>query len=360
MKIKKLAVGLIPLMLLTGCSHFGSDKLIKNRFNYTAAIGESWKTQMLLNIVKLRYGDVPIFLSVQSVIDTNSFTTRMNAGGTWGDKPDLLSLATWGASFGGDVEYTTAPTVTYAPMGGAQFGKRMMAPIPTPSIVGLLQAGYSAEMILRLTVHSINGQDNHFGLDKETPPNPAFYRLIDLISALQASNSIALRVSSVDGKDNVILSLHEPRDANSRANLDEFRHLLGLDPNTLDFTVVYGVMPANNKEIAILTRSVMDVLVDMSASIEVPRQHITEKRAIEAKVATQAGNRIISPLLVIHAAASKPDDVSVAVPYHDHWYSVSDRDITSKSTFSFLMFIMNLASSGEEEESPSIVLPTGR
>jgi hypothetical protein len=357
MKIKKLAVGLIPLMLLTGCSHFGSDKLIKNRFNYTAAIGESWKTQMLLNIVKLRYGDVPILLSVQSVIDTNSVRTLMNANANWSDAASPLA---WASAFGGEVEYLTSPTVTYAPMGGAQFGKRMMAPIPTPSIVGLLQAGYSAEMILRLTVHSINGQDNHFGLDKETPPNPAFYRVIDLISALQASNSIALRVSSVDGKDNVILSLHEPRDANSRANLDEFRHLLGLDPDTLDFTVVYGVMPANNKEIAILTRSVMDVLVDMSASIEVPRQHITEKRAIEAKVATSAGNRVISPLLVIHAAASKPDDVSVAVPYHDHWYSVSDRDITSKSTFSFLMFIMNLASSGEEEESPSIVLPTGR
>ncbi len=357
MKITKLALGLVPLVLLTGCSHFGSDKLVKNRFNYTAAIGESWKSQMLLNVVKLRYGDVPIFLTVQSVIDTNSVRTLMNANASWDDAVNPLA---WIGSFGGEVEYMTSPTVTYAPMGGAQFGKQMMTPMPTASIAGLLQAGYSAEMILRLTVHAINGRQNHFGLDNETPVDAGFYRILDLISALQANNSIGLRVSSVDGKDTVVLSIHEPRDADSRAKLDELRMLLNLDPNTLDFSVVYGAIPSSQKEIAFLTRSVMDVLVDLSGSIKVPMQHITETRAAPAKVATYAGGRTIAPLLVIHAGASKPDDAAVAVPYHDHWYWINDRDITSKSTFSFLMFIINLANSGEEDESPSIVLPTGR
>jgi hypothetical protein len=157
-----------------------------------------------------------------------------------------------------------------------------------------------------------------------------------------------------------MLSFSEPKDADGRAQLDELRSLLNLDANTLDFSIVYGVMPSNNKEIAVLTRSVVDVLVDLSGSIEVPPKHITETRAAPAKVATHAGGRAIDPLLVIHASAGKPDDAAVAVPYHDYWYWISDRDITSKSTFSFLNFIMNLANSGEEDESPSIVLPTGR
>jgi hypothetical protein len=354
MKIKKLAAGLIPLMLLTGCSHFGSDNLVKNRFNYTAAIGDSWKDQMLLNIVKLRYGDVPIFLTVQSVIDTNSITTNIGADAS------RASPVFWPGVFTGGAAYTTAPTVTYAPMGGAQFSKQMMAPVPTATIVGLLQAGYSAEMILRLTVHSINGKQNHFGLDNDTPVDSAFYRILDLISALQATNSIGLKVSSANGKDSVILSFHESQDAGSRAKIDELRNLLNLDADTLDFDVVYGAMPSGHKEIAILTRAVIDVLTDLSATIEVPRQHIIETRALPAKVATQAGGRVINPLLVVHAGANKPGDTAVAVPYHDHWYWINDRDITSKSTFSFLMFVMNLANTSEEEESPSLVLPTGR
>jgi hypothetical protein len=356
MKIPKLALGLLPLALLTGCSHFGSDKLVESRFNYTAAIGDSWKSQMLLNIVKLRYGDVPIFLTVQSVIDTNSVRTLMNANGSWTDAASPLA---WATIFGGEVEYVTAPTVTYAPMGGAQFGKQIMTPIPTPSIIGLLQAGYSADMVLRLTVHAINGRQNHFGLDNETPVDASFYRTLDLISALQASNSISLRVNSVEGKDTVILSIQEPKDADSRANIDELRSLLNLDANTLDFNIVYGATPSSNKEIAILTRSVVDVLADLSGTIEVPAQHIAETRAAPAKVAKQAGGRAIRPLLVIHAGSSKPDDAAVAVPYHKNWYWISDRDISSKNTFSFLLFIMNMSNQGEEDESPSIVLPTG-
>jgi hypothetical protein len=33
------------------------------------AISDSWKSQMLFNLVKLRYGDAPVFLDVASVIN---------------------------------------------------------------------------------------------------------------------------------------------------------------------------------------------------------------------------------------------------------------------------------------------------
>lgn len=353
MKTLKLALGLIPVLFANGCSHLGADRLIDSRFNYTAAIGESWKTQMLLNVVKLRYGDTPIFLNVQSVIDQVSLSSGLSLNGNWTD------LAPWSGGFGGNTQYTTSPTVTYAPMGGAKFGKQMMTSIPTTSIVNLLQSGYSAKVVLRLTVNSINGRQNHFQGD-DTAMDSGFYRVLELISALQADNSIGLRVKSVEGKDTVVLSLHEPKDTNSRAQLDEFRRLLDLDENTLDFTVVYGVLPTNRQEIAILTRSVIDVLSDLSGTIEVPAKHVAETRAMPSKLITHVEGRTIKPLMIIHTGASKPDDAAVAVPYHDYWYWINDRDFASKSTFSFLMFVMNLANSGENNETPSIVVPTGR
>lgn len=356
MKKTKLAAGLLPLMLLTGCAHLGSEKLIESRFNYTAAIGDSWKSQMLLNVVKLRYGDVPIFLAVQSVIDQHNITTAMNANASWVDAASPLG---WASVFGGNIEYSNSPTVTYAPMEGAEFGKKMMTPMPIASIGGLLQAGYSAEIILRLTLHSINGKKNNSGIDNSASVDGDFYRILDLISALQASNSIGLRVVTVDGKESVLLSFNKPTNADDRAKLNDLRRLLGLDAHTLNFTLVYGVTSPNNKEIAMLTRSVMEVLSDLSAYIEVPAAHIAENRVLPVKVATRTEGRAIVPLMAIHADADKPEDAAVAVPYHGQWYWISDRDIASKSTFSFLMFLMNLVDSGEEQASPSLVLPAG-
>jgi hypothetical protein len=78
--------------LLTACSGIGPGTVSRDRFDYTTAISESWKSQMLLNMVKLRYGDTPVFLDVTSVINsyelsgqpvweqTGNFTLLMNQG----------------------------------------------------------------------------------------------------------------------------------------------------------------------------------------------------------------------------------------------------------------------------------------
>ena len=56
--------------------------------------------------------------------------------------------------------------------------------------------------------------------------------------------------------------------------------MLGLDPHTTDINVVYGAIPRDNKEIALLTRSILEVLVDLSTDIEVPAADVQEKRVV--------------------------------------------------------------------------------
>jgi hypothetical protein len=49
-----------------GCAaKVGPRSLAHDRFDYSAAITQSWKEQMLLNMAKLRYMDPPMFLNMQ-------------------------------------------------------------------------------------------------------------------------------------------------------------------------------------------------------------------------------------------------------------------------------------------------------
>ena len=54
---------LLPLLAVTGCESMGPGTVTRDRFDYAGSVGESWKTQMLLNLVKIRYGDIPVFMA---------------------------------------------------------------------------------------------------------------------------------------------------------------------------------------------------------------------------------------------------------------------------------------------------------
>jgi len=53
---------------VAACSSIGPATVPHDRIDYGSSIGNSWKEQTLLNIVKLRYADMPIFLEVAQVI----------------------------------------------------------------------------------------------------------------------------------------------------------------------------------------------------------------------------------------------------------------------------------------------------
>ncbi len=67
-------------LLLSGCAGIGPGTVTRDRFDYTTAISESWKAQMLLNMVKTRYADAPIFLDVASVINQYAVEMMMGSG----------------------------------------------------------------------------------------------------------------------------------------------------------------------------------------------------------------------------------------------------------------------------------------
>jgi hypothetical protein len=142
-------------LLLSACASIGPANVARDRFDYTAAVADSWKSQMLLNLVKIRYGDTPVFLDVGQIVAGYSFQRNVGAtAGTalygGGSAPNPSSVSTFGLSAGGTLN--DSPTVTYTPMAGERFARSLMMPIPPSVILNLIQAGTPVDEIFRISV----------------------------------------------------------------------------------------------------------------------------------------------------------------------------------------------------------------
>ena len=98
------------LLLLTGCTHLGPKTVAVDRFDYSTAIADSWKQQTLLNIVKLRYMDLPVFMDVASIVSGYSMQTGVNVNGT------LSSESAVQGNFVRSVDRPSTPTAPPSPM----------------------------------------------------------------------------------------------------------------------------------------------------------------------------------------------------------------------------------------------------
>ena len=74
--------------LVAACTGIGPGTVPHDRIDYGSAIGNSWKEQTLLNIVKLRYADMPIFLDVSQVIAGYQLQSAISGSVyRWGTSP---------------------------------------------------------------------------------------------------------------------------------------------------------------------------------------------------------------------------------------------------------------------------------
>jgi hypothetical protein len=158
MGLKNISAILLFLGFVSGCASIGPATVARDRFDYITAISDSWKAQMLLNLVKIRYADAPVFLDVASVITQTGYQGIVGVSGSWFQNP-FSSFA--GVTATGT--YGERPTVSYLPFSGEKFARSLMTPIPPAAILNFLQAGYPADLVFRLTVHTINGIHSRFG-----------------------------------------------------------------------------------------------------------------------------------------------------------------------------------------------------
>jgi hypothetical protein len=352
--LSRILIGAFLGSTLAACTPVGPGSVARDRFDYTTALADSWKRQMLLNIVKLRYGDAPIFLDVASIVNQYSLETGVNING---------QIARTGAgdifaALGGHGTYTDRPTITYSPLTGDKFARNLMTPIAPTTVMSLVEGGYPIDLVFRLLVHSVNGIQNQFGgTARARRADPEFYTLLEKLRLNQATGSVTLRVKKAENRDALVMVFRKPGDKEIEATGREVRRILGLKEEGHEFRVVYGSAPSNDEEIALLTRSIIEILSDISATVEVPAEHVTEQRVLPTP--ESEGEGIKGPMIRILCTTGKPDDDFAAVPYRDRWFWIDDRDYRSKRLFSFLMFVMTLTETGGKEGAPIVTINAG-
>ena len=354
---------LLALTFLMAACTMGPRTVIRDRFDYSAAVADSWKSQMLLNLVRLRYGDAGVFLDVGQIVAGYTVEVAGSAGvnfNLFGSSIPNPNIPSQIASGGVSGRFTDRPTITYTPLMGERFARSMMSPIPPAAVLSLVQAGNPVDAAFRLMVSVVNGLGNRYGGDlRARAADPEFHELIARMRRVQLSGGIGMRVERTTKDEAVLLTFRKSKDAEVDADGLAIRRLLGLDPEAREFRIVYGAVAAGDKEIALLTRSALEVLIDLSSFIAVPEVHVAERRVNPTAEPEMGPAGPIPPLLRVASGKEPPTDALVAVPYRGHWYWIDDRDMVSKRIFSFIMFIFTLVEPGSKEPAPVLTIPTG-
>lgn len=337
---------IVVSLFLAGCSSIGPGTVTRDRFDYSSSIAESWKRQTLLNIVKLRYLDPPVNVEIGQIVAGYSLETDVSLGG------EVASDGNNSMAFGAGGRYTDRPTITYQPLTGSRYVRSAMMPLPPDSILFLIQAGWPADGVLFAAVSSINGLKNQDAtLAGVAPPSPEFLKAIELLRRIQLSGAVALRLQQDrESRETMLFSFHTAGiKPETLAEIAELRRLLKLDQEAHEFRVVFGATPANDHEIAVLTRSMVHIMGMMSAYVEVPPEHVAEGRATPG-VTTRGP-------LQIKCSAKKPTDASTCVSYRKHWFWIDDCDLKTKRAFALMMMLSSLSDTGQREPMTMITIP---
>jgi len=389
---------------LTGCA--AQTKIIQHRhWELNDTIRETHNEQPLLNIVRLRYDDMPYFLQVSSI--TTSFSAQGNIGftGTFPEhSPNVLGLS-------GGLSYSESPVVTWSLPDSTEYFGRLLAPMGVDQLTSLAHSGWDPTRVLRMGIKKINRLRNKdFRVEEGiiTPPtHDEFLEVIKLMSELSREGLIdfayGVKSSMAAGKipmdkldmraipdglayglqfmnrddPNVFepLKLFKPlflrfskrSDNDSRAK--HLRELLNLDPNKYSFGMVdtasSGVeqlrsesgkisqvfeSDTNLAEIVLNNRSMMEVLFFASAFVQVPEAEISSQTVRE-------GGLVDPDWFTVLVSEYEPSDAWLKVRFRGHWFYIPANDLKSRVSFGLLNALFASVVGNVPGAKPLLTLP---
>lgn len=350
-----LRVGLLSLVCtLTACQTVGPWSMKYGRGQYNEVVQRTDGEQLLLNLVRLRYRDPPLFLEVTSIASSLSLELGSDVSGVIAPERSVTP--------GGRVVYIERPTITYAPLHGTRFGQQFLTPIEPRVLLLLYHSGWAIDRILKVFVQRMGPLPNAPRASGPTPDTAPlfleFFRACELLRDLWQGGFVEF--GETKRGEESLLVLHIDPTLAGDARVAELARLLGLPGPTTTLMFTPTLRSHEPGLIPLVPRSLLAGMYYTSQGVEPPEQDVRRGRVTRTlDNGKQPFNwrRVTGKIMRIRSARLPPTGTYVAVQYRDRWWYIDDNDLDSKSTFSFLSQALELLSSDVKANAPVLTLP---
>lgn len=413
-RVRCVVLLMCSVALLNGCA-VDSVGVVKDRLHYNELVKVSAEQQLLLNIVRLRYSDTPSSLAVTSIASQSEVVRSFGVlpfFGVVGGESQLRGAARVLPQ--AQVSMADRPTMTLTPLDDSEFTRKLFTPMPLEGVIYLAKTTWPISTVFRLWLENLNWVPNAENASGPTPERAP--EVDDFLAGVQALQRLQDRGRAMFFNEQRDEPLGSPMPAGQVRARDvveaaksgfEFKAdaagahwtlvrkkvqpMLRIDPSELDsedartFTKAFGLAPgrasydlvteridpfrggrrqADLTEIDLETRSLLQVLYFVSKGVEVPAAH---RQARYVPLTTDAAGReylwpqVTRELISIRSSgdSAAPAQAHVSVRYLDHWYFVERSDHASMATFSLLLELARLETTGRQGISPTLTLPLG-
>ena len=374
--ILPLASALLLLgLLLVGCS-LGPRQLKGNRLGYNTSIQKSDNEELLLNLVRLRYMEVPCFMQVSSVTSSFEYSLALEAQAQWSKGDFYTQFPRRFLNPLARGSYTESPTISYSPLAGEKFVSQLLTDVTPQRFWFLHRSGWEIDLLLDLLVRKLGPLQN---------PNPFEYQEPQYLELERRFQEFAQLLKEYLRRDDFSLVYADPEEKlpyelamelrfRNAGEARSFESLLGtrlklslLPDGRLLGQIFLSTKAGFRKQqetnldgplLHIRFRNFVGVLSDLLNGVEVPtgeaEQGIVRRVGVEADDPSLGAAHIL-----VHCVAAFPEKSLVAIRYRGHCFYIADTDYVSKRTFAFVSTLLALQSGEAKPTAPVLTLPVG-
>lgn len=346
---------------------FGPGRLAPTRIDYNEAIQRSNNEEMLLNLVRMKYFEQPLFLQVGSVASSFSYNLSGSVGATLPEHHSVSDGAynVYSPNIGG--QFSDSPTVTYTAYQGQTYAQQFLADMDFDRFVTLYKAGWDIEYLMPILFVRFGTIDHNY--DARTgfmaEHHARFMKLTDIMARMDDRGD--LDILKVNLSDNATATVMRMDFANA-TEAQTVQTLIGSDlaikVNAAGrYHTTFKLVPANMLRhmprdadglpiVPLRLRNCLRAIDYIAQGVQVPKEHVAKGRAVDL-------NRYFMGLCAIFVSADEPTDAYVAIRHDKLWYFIRADDNRSKEVFQLLMNIFSLQSADPPKNAPVLTLPVG-
>ncbi len=391
---------------MSGC--LGPKAVRYTRLRYNEVVRDTNDEQLLINIVRLRYADSPVFIDLPNITSQFEVAGGGNYLGGYGNQTNAP------ASLGfGNMSLRDTPTLSYHPREGREIAKALLTPLSADLFI-VVNGGANLEQLLLFSINDINDVSNAYRattlLPKVPDDNATFVRGIRLLASLRDRDGTELAFGtgdeSDDASDPMAKSTVKGRDLLDAARdgyvyraepeervkllkrekglylrirppfvdspeMQEVARIFHLTPGLSKYRIKSELneevnqklpKPLENDTIYMNLRSVLQIMTFLSRGVCVPEEHVSSGVApvtLDQNGQPYDWTHVTAGNFLVHVQKHRPRDAEVAVPYRGYWFYIASNDVNSRATLAILEMVFALQESADKPGGPLLTLPIG-